>query len=397
MSDLNFNNNPSEFKQKVREISTTDAVLGGEQGPVNVAMSDLAERDAYLHQQQLEQQSAQDSHQNNTANPHQVSKAQIGLGNLPNATSAAVNLDSNNTLATSRAAKTAYDQATSAANANQAHANNHNNPHQVSKAQVGLGNLPNSVSSATTSTSTNTLATSRAVNNLRQQLIETINGTNATVAALDNEVSTKLNQPQADARYLRLSQLNNSVGVNSTTSAATSQAVMRAYDLANQALAAANQPFPSGTRMLFMQANAPVGWTRVTSHNNKMLRIVSGTGGGSGGSVSFTNTFRNRTITGSTANSIVTGVVSVNNHTLSLAQMPSHRHLHGSMTIQAEPHVGGGIFSAGYHNVHNTSAQGGSQPHAHTASMTTNAHGHTFSTSLNLSTQYVDAIICQKN
>lgn len=41
--------------------------------------------------------------------------------------------------------------------------------------------------------------------------------------------------------------------------------------------------FPSGTKMVFFQASAPTGWTQDTTHNNKALRVVSGSGGGSGG------------------------------------------------------------------------------------------------------------------
>ena len=40
---------------------------------------------------------------------------------------------------------------------------------------------------------------------------------------------------------------------------------------------------PAGTVMPFFQAAAPTGWTKITTHNNKMLRVVSGSGGGSGG------------------------------------------------------------------------------------------------------------------
>lgn len=54
--------------------------------------------------------------------------------------------------------------------------------------------------------------------------------------------------------------------------------------------------FPAGTKMLFLQADAPVGWTKDTTHNNKALRIVSGAGGGSGGSTAFTDVFAARTI-----------------------------------------------------------------------------------------------------
>lgn len=44
-----------------------------------------------------------DDHINNTSNPHGVTKAQVGLGNLPNAKSDAINLADSNTLATSAA------------------------------------------------------------------------------------------------------------------------------------------------------------------------------------------------------------------------------------------------------------------------------------------------------
>jgi len=41
---------------------------------------------------------------------------------------------------------------------------------------------------------------------------------------------------------------------------------------------------PAGTKMAFFQASVPTGWTQDTSVNDKVLRVVSGTGGGSGGS-----------------------------------------------------------------------------------------------------------------
>ncbi len=42
--------------------------------------------------------------------------------------------------------------------------------------------------------------------------------------------------------------------------------------------------FPSGTKMLFTQAAAPTGWVQDTSQNDRVIRVVSGTGGGTGGS-----------------------------------------------------------------------------------------------------------------
>jgi len=68
---------------------------------------------------------------------------------------------------------------------------------------------------------------------------------------------------------------------------------------------------PSGTKQLFVQTAAPTGWTKDTTHNNKALRVVSGTAG-SGGSDAFTPTFGSSNTTGS--------------HTLTIAEMPSHAH-----------------------------------------------------------------------
>ena len=61
-----------------------------------------------------------------------------------------------------------------------------------------------------------------------------------------------------------------------------------------QSISAPSAEFASGTTIVFYQASAPTGWTKSTSHDNKALRVVSGTGGGSGGSSSFTSVFASR-------------------------------------------------------------------------------------------------------
>jgi len=53
--------------------------------------------------------------------------------------------------------------------------------------------------------------------------------------------------------------------------------------------------FASGTKALFVQSSAPTGWTKDTTHNNKALRIVSGSAS-SGGATPFTDVFGARTI-----------------------------------------------------------------------------------------------------
>jgi hypothetical protein len=44
---------------------------------------------------------------------------------------------------------------------------------------------------------------------------------------------------------------------------------------------------PQSSIILIRQANAPTGWTKLTTHNDKALRVVSGAGGGSAGSFPF--------------------------------------------------------------------------------------------------------------
>jgi len=46
--------------------------------------------------------------------------------------------------------------------------------------------------------------------------------------------------------------------------------------------------FPSGITMLFCQTSAPVGWTRKTTHDDRMLRVASGVGAGVGGAWGLT-------------------------------------------------------------------------------------------------------------
>ena len=88
-------------------------------------------------------------------------------------------------------------------------------------------------------------------------------------------------------------------------------------------------PFPSGTKMVFYQASAPTGWTQDTASAlaNTALSVVTGTGGGTGGSDSFYSTFgASRTL--NTGAIPVSGSVSgsVGGTTLSTPQIPSHNH-----------------------------------------------------------------------
>ena len=141
----------------------------------------------------------------------------------------------------------------------------------------------------------------------------------------------------------------------------------------------------SGTVMLFYQANAPTGWTKQTSQNNKALRVVSGTGGGTGGSNNFTTAFNS---------SRGTSGGSVSNHTLTTAQMPSHRHKVDTYNEFGNS-FGNWTTQGGYRQAH---ANGTRRPPYTSYEGSGNAHNHGFTNpSLNLNVQYVDVIIAQKD
>ena len=154
--------------------------------------------------------------------------------------------------------------------------------------------------------------------------------------------------------------------------------------------------FTVGTTTLFHQAAAPTGWTKQTTHDNKALRCVSGTGGGSGGSTAFTSVFTSRTPGGSVSGSNSGG--SVNNTTLGLNEIPSHNHDgDGFETCRVRGSFGGGYqfgqpagstFFATY-----TNSRGGSGSHGHGFNNPSWSGSFT-GTAMDFAVQYIDIILC---
>ena len=129
-------------------------------------------------------------------------------------------------------------------------------------------------------------------------------------------------------------------------------------------IAGVDPGIPSGTAMLFIQAAAPTGWTKSTTLNDYALRIVSGTGGGTGGSIAFSTALGPSGTSGAT--------------TLSTAQMPSHNH---SGLVGTYFNSAGG-FNPSMSDPTGMGYTGGGGSHTH---------------SLGINVNYVDAIICTKD
>ena len=132
---------------------------------------------------------------------------------------------------------------------------------------------------------------------------------------------------------------------------------------------------PTGTAMLFAQTSAPTGWTKSTTHDNKALRVVSGSAS-SGGSVAFTTAFASQAVAGT-----------VGDTTLTTAQIPSHTHTYPNGTTTAGYKVDGNTGPNGYFASGSTDATGGGGSHTHTFT----------GTAINLAVSYVDVIIATKD
>jgi hypothetical protein len=123
--------------------------------------------------------------------------------------------------------------------------------------------------------------------------------------------------------------------------------------------------FDQGTAIIFQQTSAPTGWTKQTTHNDKALRVVSGTAS-SGGSSAFSTVF-GKTATDAT--------------TITSSTMPSHSH-------------GINAYSAGTNGSPYVQGSGGAD--FTSVSQSTGSDGsHTHG--IDIRVQYVDVIIATKD
>lgn len=148
--------------------------------------------------------------------------------------------------------------------------------------------------------------------------------------------------------------------------------------------------FPVGTKMVFVQAAAPVGWVLDTtaSYNTAGLRIVTSSGGSTGGSSDAFATHSHSVASHSHGDTFA-----VAGHTLTLTEIPSHRHSFSGHYYDSSPYVAADLSKAGT-NVGYTNYSGGGGAHSHglTGVVSSGGGGSTGS----FSPKYVNAIICAK-
>jgi hypothetical protein len=195
--------------------------------------------------------------------------------------------------------------------------------------------------------------------------------------------------------------------------------------------------------VVFRQTSAPTNWTKVTTWDNRGLRVIGAANGGpitTGGTLPFTQTFANRTVgPAQTSSDGVTWTVGQTTltfaspttgdmtgfpgfaqpTTLATTQQPPHthtfnRHQSGSTAavIDTAPTItvgnAGAVTTAvgpgGWSPLASSHTHPVSAPHTHTISGGTHshtnspgAHSHPYSTTYDFSITYVDVILATKN
>ena len=148
----------------------------------------------------------------------------------------------------------------------------------------------------------------------------------------------------------------------------------------------------SGTAMVFNQTAAPTGWTKQVTHNDKALRLVTGTAG-DGGTDAFTATFSSSKAT--------------EDYTLLEADIPGHTHTGTTdadtvqVTIPTVDGDTGGVDSGFWHTAtkNNKTDQSSNDSGSHTHTFTSGstggdgAHAH----DITMDVQYVDVILATKD
>jgi hypothetical protein len=156
-------------------------------------------------------------------------------------------------------------------------------------------------------------------------------------------------------------------------------------------------PFPAGTRMMFCQDAPPTGWVRETASefNDASIRVVTGSGGGTGGTIPFSTLFSGAT---TYSGKVILSNGTVGYTALSVSQMPPHQHdtsvtnsslfpARANYTIQ---YGGPGGYPASTFVMYNT---GGGEGHTHSLAGTS-ADGQ-FTANFNL--KYINTIIATKS
>jgi len=193
-------------------------------------------------------------------------------------------------------------------------------------------------------------------------------GRNGAITEGGNLLSAKFQAINANIPTVVATQVEAEAGTSTANRVFTPQRVAQAIK---------SLGFAVGTKMAFFQASAPTGWTQDVTNNDAMLRVVSGTGGGVGGSASPVSFNHAHTTAW---------------HALTVNEMPSHSH---NVTDSVGAGVGLNNYADGYGHLV-VSLYGGNRLKTDSqGSGSSHNHGNTGTTSW--APKYIDMIICTKS
>jgi len=159
------------------------------------------------------------------------------------------------------------------------------------------------------------------------------------------------------------------------------------------------------TNWIFYQSSAPTGWTKRTDHDNKALRVVSGTGGGTGGSQPFTTVCSPTFAYAGTLNTTTASGY----REVTLAGLPWHDHSSAGIIFASVPAVYNPDGSFAYWNGGDVGRAGGftqstpNSTYGPSPGSSGYSHFHPVSasgpvnTTLTLGVYYIDVIVCSFN
>ena len=187
----------------------------------NATQKELDKLDAKIDKINTDQGTDLSAHLRDFSNPHKVTKEQIGLGNVDNT----ADLDKPISTATQKA----IDDAKAANNtALDNHANRTDNPHKVTKDQVGLGNVDN------------TADINKPVSVAQQNALDTLS--NSLNTAINNHVGNTNNPHQVTKEQVGLGKVDNTSDLEKPISVATQNAISKVVSNLDKHIADKNNP-----------------------------------------------------------------------------------------------------------------------------------------------------------
>ena len=187
----------------------------------NATQKELDKLDAKIDKINTDQGTDLSAHLRDFSNPHRVTAEQIGLGNVDNTA------DKDKPIST--ATQKAIDDAKAANNtALDNHANRTDNPHKVTKDQVGLGNV------------NNTADINKPVSVAQQNALDTLS--NSLNTAINNHVGNTNNPHQVTKEQVDLGKVDNTSDLEKPISVATQNAISEVVSNLDKHIADKNNP-----------------------------------------------------------------------------------------------------------------------------------------------------------